>query len=131
MLKDSLQQIYAKVFLLQVSIAVCLVLILLPIDKNFSLSALVGAVAVLAGNASYMLWETRGGIIGLGRKNVGKKRFGARIFGRHVVAELLKVAVISGLLAAALASAWFSALWVVLAAIIVIVGHGLAFLIIH
>ena len=130
MLKDSLRQIYAKVFAMQLAIAACLVLVLLPFDALLSLSALVGAVAVLAGNACYMLWETRGGIIGLGAKNTVQKRLGARIFGRHLVAQGLKIVVIAAILAAALASTWFSAFWVVAAAIVVIIGHSFAFLII-
>lgn len=131
MLKDSLRQIYAKVFFLQCAIAIGLVLLLLPFDANFSLSALVGAGAVLLGNGCYMLFETGGAVLGIGQTKTAKKRLGGSIFGRHLLAELLKIAVIAALLLLALASGLFSALWVVIAAIVVIVGHGFAFLIIR
>jgi hypothetical protein len=131
MLKDSLQRIYAKVFFLQCAIALGLVLLLLPFDVNLSLSALAGATAVLLGNGCYILFETRGAVVGIGQKKPVKKRLGGRIFGRHLLAELLKIAVIAALLLLALASGLFSALWVVIAASIVIVGHGFAFLIIR
>ena len=131
MLKDSLRQIYAKVFVLQCAITVVLVLLLLPFDANLSLSALVGAGAVLLGNGCYMLFETGGAVLGIGQKKTVKKRLGGSILGRHLLAELLKIAVIAVLLLLALASGLFSALWVVIAAIVVIVGHGFAFLIIR
>jgi hypothetical protein len=131
MLVDSLPRIYAKVFLLQCAIAVALVLILLPFGLNFSASALAGAVAVLIGNACYILWETRGAVVGIAGRGVRKKRLGGSIFWRHLMAEVLKIAVIAVLLLVALASGRFDALWVVIAASVVIVGHGLAFLIIR
>ncbi len=131
MLKDSLQQIYAKVFFLQCAIAAVLVLLLLVFDANLSLSALVGAGAVLAGNGCYILFETRGAIVGIGQRKPVRKRLGGRIFGRHLLAELLKIAVIVALLLLALASGLFSALWVVIAASTVVVGHGFAFLLIR
>jgi hypothetical protein len=131
MLVDSLHRIYAKVFMLQCAIAVALVLILLPFDLNLSASALVGAIAVLSGNACYILWETRGVVVGIAGKNSVKKRLGGAILGHHLMAEVLKIAVIAALLLVALASGRFDALWVVIAASVVIVGHGLAFLIIR
>ncbi len=131
MLVDSLSRIYAKVFLLQCAIAGALVLVLLPFDLHLSASALVGAVAVLSGNACYILWETRGAVVGVVGRGKARKRLGGSILGRHLIAEVLKIAVIAGLLLAALASGRFDALWVVIAASVVIVGHGLAFLIIR
>jgi hypothetical protein len=131
MLVDSLPRIYAKVFMLQCAIAIVLVLVLLPFDLNFSVSALVGAAAVLSGNACYILWETRGAVVGIAGRGGSKKRLGGSIFWRHLMAEVLKIAVIAALLLVALASGRFDALWVVIAASVVIVGHGLAFLIIR
>ncbi len=131
MLKDSLAQIYLKVFLLQGAIAVLLALVLLPFGLNFSLSAIAGAASVLIGNACYMLVETRALSGGLGNKAQAKKRLGGRVFGRHLFAELLKIVVIAGLLGLAFASGWFNALWLVIAASVVIIGHVGAFFIIR
>lgn len=122
MLTDSLPQIYLKVFLLQVAVAVALVLVLLPFNIGQSMSALAGSAAVLLGNAVYFF------VAGLGGT---KKRLGGQIFGRHLVAELLKIVVIALLLFLTLASGRFDPLWVVIAAVLVIVGHGFAFLIIR
>lgn len=123
MLRDALGQTYQKVIFLQA----LLVAIVVPIAWFFAgetaaMSALVGGAAVLTGSLAYA-W--------LARESRVSAVSAGRVLARHLLAEVVKILVVLVVMAAALASGWFAAVWLIAAMGVALLGHLLALLIIR
>ncbi len=123
MLRDSLSQLYRKVFSVQLA-AVLMLAVVAAIfaEQGAVFSTLIGGIAVVMGGLIYSA---------LARQSKTTARSGARIFARHVFAEIAKLAVVVMIVLAALASGWFLAGWLVAGMAVALLGHGLAVFIIR
>jgi hypothetical protein len=122
-LRDSLSQLYRKVFSVQLA-AVLILAVAAAIfaEQGAVLSTLIGGIAVVMGGLIYSA---------LARQSKTTAKSGARIFARHVVAEIAKIAVVVMIVLAALVSGWFLAGWLVAGMVVALLGHGLAVFIIR
>ena len=123
MLKDSLSQLYCKVILLQICLALAATAIaLLAAGWEEVFSAWAGGAVVIAGNLVYSL---------VARQSKVSAASGKSILGRHIAAEAAKILVVLGLVLAALLSGWFTAGWLVAAMGLCLLGNWFAVLIIR
>jgi hypothetical protein len=94
-----------KVIIFQTVAALVLSLAALVfVDRQTALSALAGAVIIVAGNLSYAL---------IARQSKVVAKPGGEVLLRHVLAQLAKLLIIFGLMLGAFTSNWFQAGWLV------------------
>ena len=123
MLIDSLSSLYRKVISVQAILGAAVILIAMVSDGNLAaLSALVGALSVVAGSMAYAVLVRKSKVVAVSAGSVIR---------RHALAEVAKWMVVLVVIFGALSSGWFAATWLVAAMCVALLGHWLVFLIIR
>lgn len=123
MLIDSLSSLYRKVISVQAILGAAVILIAMVSDGNLAaLSALVGALSVVAGSMAYAVLARKSKVVAVSAGSVIR---------RHALAEVAKWMVVLVVIFGALSSGWFAATWLVAAMCVALLGHWLVFLIIR